>query len=131
MAAERKGLFISFEGIDGCGKSTQINLLKEYWDSAGREYVSWREPGATMLGERVRSCLLDVNLEIAAPAELLLFLAARAQLVKLVAAMRQGCREPLPLLPKASWSVLKARNKTPATTPAQFADNLRDAAVKA
>ena len=74
-------MFFSFEGIDGSGKSTQARLLADTLRNAGHEIVEVREPGGTRLGERVRSLLLDPDSEIADRAELLLFSAARAQLV--------------------------------------------------
>ena len=77
-----KGLFITFEGIDGCGKSTQIKLLTAYLDEIGKEYLLVREPGGTEIGEKIRSILLDKkNNEMSPSAELLLFEAARAQIV--------------------------------------------------
>ena len=78
-----KGLFITFEGIDGCGKSTQLKLLTAYLDEAGRDYLLVREPGGTEIGEKIRSILLDKkNNEMSPSAELLLFEAARAQIVE-------------------------------------------------
>ncbi len=77
------GLFITFEGIDGCGKSTQIKLLTGYLDEKGRDYLLVREPGGTVIGEKIRSILLDKeNYEMSPAAELLLFEAARAQIVE-------------------------------------------------
>lgn len=78
-----KGLFLSFEGIDGSGKTTQVNLLAAALRERGREVVSLREPGGTALGERIRSLLLDKSEDPPVPqAELLLFAAARAQIVR-------------------------------------------------
>ena len=74
-------MFFSFEGIDGSGKSTQAGRLAEAVRGLGREVVEVREPGGTDLGERVRSFLLDPGATIHPHAELLLFSAARAQLV--------------------------------------------------
>ena len=74
-------VFISFEGIDGSGKSTQVRLLTEALRAQGHEVVAVREPGGTDLGERIRSLLLDPATEAVPRAELLLFSAARAQLV--------------------------------------------------
>lgn len=74
-------MFISFEGIDGSGKSTQARLLAAALADHGHTVVSVREPGGTPLGERVRALLLDPEAEIGSKAELLLFSAARAQLV--------------------------------------------------
>lgn len=75
-------MLISFEGIDGCGKSTQARLLSTWLLDQGRTVVELREPGGTPLGEAVRALLLDPNADIAASAELFLFAAARAQLVE-------------------------------------------------
>ena len=76
------GLFLSFEGIDGSGKTTQVALLSEALRARGREVVTLREPGGTALGEKIRSLLLDPSDEPPVPlAELLLFSAARAQIL--------------------------------------------------
>ena len=73
-------MFVTFEGVDGSGKSTQARLLAERLREDGREVVLTREPGGTALGEEVRSLLLHGE-EIAPWAEAALFAAARAQLV--------------------------------------------------
>jgi dTMP kinase len=73
-------MFVTFEGVDGSGKSTQARLLAERLRSEGREVVLAREPGGTQLGERVRELLLHGD-EPAPWAEASLFAAARAQLV--------------------------------------------------
>jgi dTMP kinase len=73
-------MFISFEGIDGSGKSTQAELLARRLESEGRDVVRTREPGGTALGERIRSLLLDED-AVMPWAEAALFAAARAQLV--------------------------------------------------
>ena len=52
-------MIISFEGLDGCGKSTQINKLKEYLESTGRKVAVLREPGGNMISEKIRDILLD------------------------------------------------------------------------
>ena len=76
-----KGVFITFEGIDGCGKSTQCELLRNYLESTGKDFVFVREPGGTVIGERIREILLDKkNTQMTARTELLLFEAARAQI---------------------------------------------------
>ena len=78
-----KGLFITFEGIDGCGKSTQTSLCKAWLEELGREVLLVREPGGTKLGERIREILLDKkNSSMAPMTELFLFEAARAQIVE-------------------------------------------------
>ena len=59
-----KGLFITFEGIDGCGKTTQIKLLKEYFESKGKTVLLTREPGAKGLGIKLREILLNYDGEV-------------------------------------------------------------------
>lgn len=73
-------MFVSLEGPDGVGKSTQVALLVEALRAEGRDVVQCREPGGTELGERVRSLLLDGDVEVGDRAEALLFAAARAQI---------------------------------------------------
>jgi dTMP kinase len=73
-------MFVSFEGVDGSGKSTQARLLAERLDGEGREVVLTREPGGTAAGERIRDLLLHGE-ELAPWTEASLFAAARAQLV--------------------------------------------------
>ena len=77
-------MFITFEGIDGCGKSTQLDLLKEYLIAKNFEVLTTREPGGTKLSEQIRDILLDVENVIAPMTELLLFEAARSHLVETV-----------------------------------------------
>lgn len=74
-----KGLFITFEGVDGCGKTTQLKLLSEYLKNHGYEIVVTREPGAKGLGEKIREILLHYDGEVSSRAESFLFLADRAQ----------------------------------------------------
>ncbi len=74
-----KGLFITFEGADGCGKTTQIKLLDEYLKSRGYKTLLTREPGAKGLGEKVREILLNYDGEVSPRCESFLFLADRAQ----------------------------------------------------
>jgi dTMP kinase len=76
------GTFITFEGIDGCGKSTQLRLLASELRMRGHEVVATREPGGTPLGKRLRTVLLDPQIEVDPLAELLLFAADRAQHVR-------------------------------------------------
>jgi len=81
MKKHKTGLFITFEGIDGCGKTTQLRLADRYLRKLGFETLTLREPGSAPLSEKVRKILLDKNLRIDAYPELLLYLAARGQLV--------------------------------------------------
>lgn len=75
-----KGLFISFEGVDGCGKSTQLRFLGEYLAERGYDLLFTREPGGCGIAEKIRGLLLDVeNAEMDAKTEALLYAAARAQ----------------------------------------------------
>lgn len=75
-----KGLFITFEGIEGCGKTTQIKLLADYLRGLGREAVLTREPGGSSIGDQIRSILLNSsNTKMSPIAELLLYAAARNQ----------------------------------------------------
>lgn len=74
-------MFITFEGIDGSGKSTQIRLLKNYFDSENREAYTFREPGGTEISEQIRNLLLHGGYEMDSGTELLLFSAARSQLI--------------------------------------------------
>jgi len=74
-----KGLFITFEGIDGCGKTTQIKLLKEYFEKNNKNVILTREPGAKGLGEKLREILLGYDGEVSSNCESFLFLADRAQ----------------------------------------------------
>jgi dTMP kinase len=72
---------ISFEGIEGVGKSTQIILLKEHLESKNFSVEVFREPGSTIAGEKIRNILLDTSHELSNETELLLMFAARAELV--------------------------------------------------
>lgn len=80
----KKGLFITFEGADGCGKTTQIKLLTEYLKEKGYDVVLTREPGCKGLGERIRELLLNYDGEISSVCESFLFLADRAQNVDII-----------------------------------------------
>ncbi|MCL2632148.1 MAG: dTMP kinase [Coriobacteriia bacterium] len=75
------GVFVTFEGGEGVGKSTHIKILAERLIAAGFGVVQLREPGGTTLSEKIRTLLLDPDSDVAAQAELLLYEAARAQLV--------------------------------------------------
>ena len=92
-----RGRFITFEGGEGCGKSTQVKRLKEALEREGLEVILTREPGGTWLGEQIRSLLKDQDTDApCARAELLLFLASRAQQVKNVM---------LPALERGAWVI--------------------------
>jgi dTMP kinase len=78
------GVFITFEGIDGCGKSTQLRLLAAELRERRFEVLTTREPGGTTLGQRLRAALLDVEEQVDPLAELLVFAADRAQHVRTV-----------------------------------------------
>ncbi|OFW46609.1 MAG: dTMP kinase [Actinobacteria bacterium RBG_13_35_12] len=89
----KKGLFITFEGLDGSGKTTQIKLLNNYLKSKGFDVVTTIEPGGTEIGQKIRKILLDKgNLDISPKAETFLFLASRAELVSkiIVPALMEG-----------------------------------------
>ena len=86
-------MFISFEGIDQCGKTTQIRRVAEWFEMDRIRYMIVREPGGTIISESIRSVLLDARRHEMTPmTEFLLFSAARAQLVreKIVPALRAG-----------------------------------------
>lgn len=75
----KNGLFITFEGADGCGKTTQIALLDKYLRGKGKSTLLTREPGAIGLGEKIREILLNYDGEVSPNCESFLFLADRAQ----------------------------------------------------
>src|ERR1035437_7478026 len=76
-------MFITFEGIDFCGKSTQVQLLQKYLENKGERVVIIREPGGTDISEKIRDILLDKkNFKMVTEAEIFLFSASRAQLVR-------------------------------------------------
>lgn len=76
-------MFITFEGSDGSGKSTQITLLTFHLRQLGRNVLTTREPGGTRIGEQIRTCLHDIeNKNMLARTEVLLYSASRAQLVE-------------------------------------------------
>ncbi len=79
----KKGIFITFEGPEGCGKSTQSYLLFEYLKRAGYSCIYTREPGGTPVGEMIRKILLDSRgVRVSSLTELLLFEAARSALIR-------------------------------------------------
>jgi len=88
-----KGYFITVEGLDGSGKTTQLNNIASYFEQNGREVILTREPGGTKLGEKIRKILLDVdNTGMNSVAELMLYAAARAQIVSelIIPSVKQG-----------------------------------------
>lgn len=86
------GLFITFEGLDGAGKTTQIRRIKGRLEAAGRRVVATREPGGTKAGDEIRSILLSPQSHLTAEAEVLLYAASRAQHVRevIVPSLEQG-----------------------------------------
>ncbi|MCF7871164.1 MAG: dTMP kinase [Candidatus Omnitrophica bacterium] len=80
---EKKAVFITVEGLEGCGKSSVIKFLEDYAKKEGIKTQVYREPGSTKIGEEIRKILLDKKeMALSAYAELLLYLAARAQLIE-------------------------------------------------
>ncbi len=78
-----KGKLITFEGCEGCGKSTQVRLLKEYLEKTNQPFIDTREPGGTAISEKIRSVILDKdNAEMVDECEALLYAASRCQLLK-------------------------------------------------
>jgi dTMP kinase len=78
---KEKGLIVSFEGIDGCGKTTQARLFLKYLKKTGTDVILLNEPGGTYAGNKIRKLLLDKKNNISPLCELFLYLASRAQLV--------------------------------------------------
>ena len=88
-----KGKFITIDGVEGAGKSTQIDLICSYLHQKGVEVVRTREPGGTAVGEKIRSVLLDVeNQEMHSDTELLLMFSSRNELIqnKIIPALNEG-----------------------------------------
>lgn len=88
-----RGKFITIEGTDGSGKSTQIGLLMDYLNKKGVDVLFTREPGGTPIGEKIREIILDVNnREMAPETEALLYAASRSQHVreKIIPAVEEG-----------------------------------------
>ena len=79
-----RGLFITFEGADGCGKTTQLKMLAEYLTNKGFEVSVTREPGAKGLGEKIREILLNYEGDVSDRCESFLFLADRAQHIDMI-----------------------------------------------
>jgi dTMP kinase len=91
MKLRRESLFVTFEGIDGCGKTTQLKLTADYLTSLGYKVDTMREPGSTEVSEKIRMILLDKKSAMTDMTELLLYEAARAEIT---------AREIAPLLKK-------------------------------
>lgn len=91
-SAEGQGLFIVFEGVEGAGKSTQLQAVSDRLRESGVDHLLVREPGGTVVGERARGLVLDPGLEMCAEAELFLYLTARAEFVRclVLPALEQG-----------------------------------------
>jgi len=88
-----KGIFITFEGIEGCGKSTQVELLRDHLEKEGMEVILTREPGGTEISERIRELLLDPTYKEMLPeTEVLLYAASRSQHTgqKIIPAIESG-----------------------------------------
>ncbi|MEK6777915.1 MAG: dTMP kinase [bacterium] len=93
MKRSMKGKFITFEGVEWCGKTTQMNMICHELDSRGKAYIRTREPGGTRIGEQIRKILMDPqNTDLSGMAELLLYIADRAQHVarRVLPALNQG-----------------------------------------
>ncbi|MBR2397413.1 MAG: dTMP kinase [Clostridia bacterium] len=88
-----RGKFITFEGTEGVGKSTQVKLLADYLEKTGQPYLLTREPGGEVIAESIRKIILDAkNTSMCDEAEALLYAASRAQLVKnvILPALEEG-----------------------------------------
>ena len=93
MSTSKRGTFISFEGVDGCGKSTQVKILMDRLQEEGNECILVREPGGTKISEHIRDILLsNKNLDLSSRTEALLMTASRAQLTKqkIIPALNSG-----------------------------------------
>ncbi|HOM27343.1 MAG TPA: dTMP kinase [bacterium] len=77
----KKGIIVSFEGIDGCGKTTLVKKFYDYLKSQNYDVIILHEPGGTYIGEKIRELLLKKNNKITTFCELFLYLASRAQLI--------------------------------------------------
>ena len=80
----KKGYFITFEGADGSGKTTQLNKVKEYLEAKGLEVVVTREPGALETGKNIRDILLHSKSPVSDRCEMFLFLADRANHIEML-----------------------------------------------
>ena len=89
----KKGLFISIEGLDGSGKTTQVRQIQDYFEKRNMKTLLLREPGGTEIGEMIRDILLDAkNTEMDSVAEMLLYAASRVQIMaeKVIPALEEG-----------------------------------------
>lgn len=77
----KKGFLITFEGGEGCGKSSQVKKFEQYLSEQGKDFVLKREPGGTEFGEKIREILLHDNSKVSPKTEFFLFCASRAKLV--------------------------------------------------
>ena len=83
ILTKRGFMFITFEGCEGVGKSTQIKFLEEYLKDTNQDALFLREPGGTIISEKIRNIILDINnKELSAEAEALLYASSRAQLLR-------------------------------------------------
>lgn len=89
------GLLLSFEGIDGCGKTTQAHLLDKKLNDLAMQPLLVREPGGTSVGEHLRALLLDPASALSMETEVLLFVAARTELVRVVVAPALAVGRPV------------------------------------
>jgi dTMP kinase len=103
--AKGKPGFFSLEGVDGSGKSTQLAMLAEHFRKTGRDVVTVREPGGTPVSDKIRQLILSPENPIVPAAELLLFSAARAQLVSQVIAPALAAGKVV-LADRFGWSTL-------------------------
>ncbi len=92
MTCGKRGYFITFEGADGCGKTTQIGLVQEYFNKKNIETITTREPGGSELGVHLRKILLHYDKPVSNVAETFLYLADRAQHIeyKIKPALQDG-----------------------------------------
>ena len=79
---QKQSMFISIDGIDGCGKSTQIQRLMEYLEGRGREVMMVRDPGSSEVGGKLRKLLLESDLVMHRRTEAMLFMASRCEMVE-------------------------------------------------
>lgn len=81
QSTQAGGLFLSLDGIDGTGKSTQVRLLADWLRTRGRDVVTCVDPGGTPIGDAIRALVLDHRRDMSVPCEAMLFMASRAELV--------------------------------------------------